>query len=133
MALRAVLTVAPGSAPLPAEAFSVMDQARLRQWVDRCGAAAAPGCVIMLGQFSPGRDQDTGYVFVPREDGKYQAWQIYQSDDLLYLRGQAWIEGRPGDPVSPTTVASLARGEFRLAPSSRRSLWIGETEFFPDN
>ncbi|SEO93399.1 protein of unknown function [Salinihabitans flavidus] len=124
--LRAALVLRPEGAVLPEGAFAEVPDYRLHMWWQTCRGAEL-ACVMVLEEFDPARAGLEGFLFRPLRG------QSAGVESLALVAGRL----RPGRQVDVTLdhadLEALIAGEFRIAPSTHRSLWLGARELFPEN
>ena len=89
-----------------------------------------PGCVLLLDQFAPGQGAQQGVLFIPAENRKFDVFSVFVDGRDLVIGERLAPFG--GKEVTVTEVRSILEGRYEVAPSSRRSLWIGDVEVFPE-
>ncbi|SHJ71403.1 protein of unknown function [Shimia gijangensis] len=127
------LRVLPEETVLDPEALRRLPKYRLDEWHEACSASEIQKCILILADFnaSPGQE---GVLFLPEQNDTYEAIAVRLQDDILiagkYLRD---MRGGQNIKVSNANVQRLLDGDYRIAPSSRNSLWIGGLEIHPEN
>lgn len=138
--LRSLLPVQTKGAPLEDEAFQGISRRQVKEWLSACKLDAGdgqPGCALVLAPFSAsGRDPGAsrGLAFLMTDEGRVDVVAVSRRSGRLYASGNVQDETTGQKPA--LTVADLRdiqQGEFRIAPSSRQSLWLGDVELIPDN
>lgn len=131
--LLANLTVVGSGAELTAEALSILPDFRLDDWGQVCTRASDPGCVVVIGDFG-GAGGAEGILFLPRRGVHYDAIQLRFEEGRLIAGAFLRNQGRNGvAEISADDVARIKTGDFEIAPSSRKSLWLDDLEISPDN
>ena len=130
-AILALLQVLPDGAAPGADVLGTLPAYLVEDWQRLCSTARAPGCVLVMADFNPSRAGDEGIVFLPGRNETYDAMHVWIEAGRMMVG--SYIGGYGSGILSRSEVAAIAAGEYRLAPSSRRSLWIGEKELFPEN
>lgn len=128
--VHAHLTVVPEGDTVDVEMLQAWPHFRLRDWAVQCAAPPDPGCVLVLGRFLPEDNTRQGIMFIPAQARNYDVYSLYFSGEALSL-GE-FLTPFGGKEVTVTQVRSILQGRYEVAPSSRRSLWIGDLELFPD-
>ncbi len=132
--LAALIQTVPSTAALDAEMLRDLPQYRIEDWLSACQRNLAPGCVLVLGDFGANSQGQQGILLLPETGLRFEAMSVWFADGSLiagdYLRDMA-----SGDPLQLTSgdVAKVLQGDFRIAPSSRKSLWLGDMELHPKN
>ncbi|WP_294225963.1 DUF4153 domain-containing protein [uncultured Shimia sp.] len=124
------LTVVPEGDTVDVEMLQAWPHFRLRDWAVQCAARPDPGCVLVLGRFLPEDNIRQGMMFIPGQEHEYDVYSLYFSGETLSV-GE-FLTPIGGKEVTVTQVRSILQGRYEVAPSSRRSLWIGDLELFPD-
>jgi hypothetical protein len=124
------LTVVPEGEAVDVEMLQAWPHFRLRDWAVQCAARPDPGCVLVLGRFLPEDNTRQGMMFIPAQAHNYDVYSLYFSGETLSLGEFLMPIG--GKEVTVTQVRSILKGRYEVAPSSRRSLWVGDFELFPD-
>ena len=131
--LLANLTVVGGGAGLSADMLAILPDFRLDDWARVCSQASEPGCVVVIDDFG-GKEGDEGVLFLPRRGAHYDAINLRFEDGRLIAGGFLRNQSRDGVAnVTADDVARIAAGDFEIAPSSRKSLWLDDQEINPDN
>lgn len=128
--VHAHLTVLPEGAGITAKMLESLPEYRLRDWARTCKTKADPGCVLLLDSFQDTAETRQGILFVPAAGPKYTAFSVFEGEGVL-LYGEA-VRPTGDKQVTVTQVRTILEGRYEVAPSSRRSLWIGEMELSPD-
>lgn len=130
-ALANLLTVLPEGRSLPADSFTETNNTNVENWAKTCAAPDTSPCYLIFGPFQPygqeaallivpGSEHYAGVYIMPFEDGGFGwARRIYNFNET--------------GEIDPALLDQLTAGNWRIAPSSRQSLWIGETEISPNN
>lgn len=133
-ALTKMIRVVPTGTELPAGALNNLPDYRLEDWLQACGKSQEFGCILLLGQFTTGSDEQSGLLFRTGYNGGFEAVSVWLQDDNLvagdFVRDP---ESQDALELSEADIARLLAGEFRIAPSSRQSLWLGDLELHPEN
>ena len=130
-ALHALIRVVPQGETLRLDMLANLPGYRVEEWLDLCRARPDPGCVLVLEDFDPARPGTEGVLLLPGRDIGYEAVGVRVTAGRLVV-GQ-YIGDYGAGVLDQAQVAAVLRGEYRVAPSSRKSLWIGETEISPQN
>lgn len=135
--LHAQIKVLPQGREITAEMFAELPNHRIDDWLLACERDPEPGCVVVLGGFST-RAEDAGetggIAFLPGRAERYDAVGLRIVDGRLIL-GSYLRDTETGMALGLTgrDVEAVLDGGYRIAPSSRKSLWIGDMEINPDN
>ena len=132
------ITVLPEGETISAEMLAGLPNHRLEDWVLACARDTAPGCVVVLGRFDSRPDEDGqkgGIAFLPGRGGRYDAMSLRIGAQGRLVLGAYLRDMESGMALRLTgeDVMQLLDGDYRIAPSSRKSLWIGDLEINPDN
>lgn len=132
--LAGVLTVLPEGREITPQMLAELPNHRLEDWLMACDREPEPGCVVVLGDFSTRTPQTGGIAFLPGRSDRYDAVA------LRFVQGQVMLGSYLRDAetgmalrLTREDVARVLEGGYRIAPSSRKSLWIGDMEINPDN
>ncbi|MCH2068828.1 MAG: DUF4153 domain-containing protein [Shimia sp.] len=128
--IHAHLTVLPQTAAVTEEMLEDWPSYRLREWSKSCVNSPDPGCVLLLDQFAPEQGAQQGVLFIPAENRKFDVFSVFVDGRDLVIGERLAPFG--GKVVTVTEVRSILEGRYEVAPSSRRSLWIGDVELFPE-
>lgn len=126
------LQVPSTSAPVTAAMLSGWSKFRLQHLSTLCEAADAPGCVAVLGAFTPSQPGPVGMMFIPAEFGGYDVYALYHDDDGKTLRRQKLAQKEQGE-LGREEMQRILSGAYEIGPSSRKSLWVNGKEVFPGN
>lgn len=133
--LIAAVHMVPQGSVLPLDAVTTLADFRLKDWVQTCERDHQPGCVLLQGDFDTRNENQEGVMFLPATGGEYEALSVWidADGDLVvggYLRDPAY-----GGSVrlQPEDVQRVLDGDFRIGPSSRNALWLGDRELNPEN
>ncbi|MEJ5217662.1 hypothetical protein WG622_05390 [Cognatishimia sp. D5M38] len=105
----------PEGASLTPSALAGLRRIPLERLVESCGVGP---CVLILGEMGEGRQIVS---FIPQFEGGADV-ALYGENDGVYFYDQYLTQ------VDQATLEKVAAGEFRVAPSSLKSIWIGEME-----
>lgn len=128
--IHAHLTVLPQTAVIDMEMLQNWPSYRLREWSKTCTNRADPGCVLVMGQFASEQGAQQGVLFIPTENRSFDAFSVFVDDRDLVIA--EYLTPFGGKDVTVIEVLSILEGRYEVAPSSRRSLWIGDIEVFPE-
>ncbi|MEQ9695799.1 hypothetical protein [Shimia sp. SDUM112013] len=130
--LVAQITLVSEGTTLTHEMLSNLPDFRLQDWLVSCGRATDPGCILVLEDFDPTSEGLEGMIFLPSYDEGYEAISVAmrfgQLEPGAHLRDPATGAVRR---LSRAQVQRVVDGDFELAPSRRRALWIGDLELLP--
>lgn len=133
--LIASVQTVPVGTTLDREVVATLADFWLRDWVKVCEGEAAPGCVLLLGDFNTRSDSPEGVMFLPTRGADYEARSVWIDGDREFVVG-----GHLHDPAYGGTVRLAAEdvqrildGDYRIGPSSFNALWLGERELNPEN
>ncbi|PSL19651.1 DUF4153 domain-containing protein [Shimia abyssi] len=129
--LRAMIRVLPDEAALSVAMLSGLPDYRVLEWYGLCGRSREPGCVLVLDDFDVSRAGLEGVMFLPGEGQGYDVMSMWVESGMLSAGLYVQELGQSG--VTRGDVERVLRGDFRVAPSSRKALWIGDLELFPEN
>lgn len=132
--LFSMIRIIPEGHGLDAAALRYLPDYRLVPWVTDCAALNGPGCVLVLGTFDNATDERAGLLFLPSKQDTYEVISVQMQEGTL-VAGRNLQDAVEGKTVklSSETVQRLLDGDFRIAPSSKNSLWLGEIELHPEN
>ena len=105
----------PEGAALTPTALAGLRRIPLERLVESCGVGP---CVLILGEMGEGRQIVS---FIPQFEGGADV-ALYGENDGVYFYDRYLTQ------VDQATLEKVAAGEFRIAPSSLKSIWIGEME-----
>ncbi len=128
--IYADLTVVPQEAALSLEELQSWPDFRLRVWSRQCQGPRELGCVLVLGDFVPDNEDVRGILFAPARGTRFNAYSVYADADALAIGD--FLTPFGDKEVTVTQVRTILQGRYEVAPSSRRSLWVGDMEIFPD-
>lgn len=128
--IHAHLTVLPPSATVDVKTLQEWPEYRLRDWAQHCVNNADPGCVLLLDRFAPGQGEQQGLLFIPGQSRKFDVFSVFVLGDNLVI-GE-YVTPFGDKEVTVVEVRSILAGRYEVAPSSRRSLWVGDVELFPE-
>lgn len=133
--LAGLIQSPPGADTLEAGLLRDLPSYRLEDWLTACGRDLAPGCVLVRGAF--GRDRtagEQGILILPATGLGFEAISVWIAGGRL-IAGENLRHMGSGEPLqlSPAEVERILAGEARIAPSSRKSLWLGDLELHPEN
>ncbi len=128
--LAAKMQVLPEGEAVTAEALSGIAAYRLEDWADLCDAATEPGCLLVFGDFHPSHAGRVGMLFLPVNRRKVDVYSVFGYDSALTIGEK--ISGSQGGQVTLEQLRDIVEGDYKIAPSSRQSLWIGAIELTPD-
>lgn len=133
--LTDILPVRPMGSVIEADELADLYPALLERWTAACEEIlpdGEPACVLIVAQFDQSEDRQAVFLsegqsgvnveWVPLGDGKDQ-W----ARNMYDLTQKRWSDLPDG------TVARVQAGDFSIAPSSLKSLFIGSAELIPDN
>ncbi len=123
------LHVPPGGEPLTAKMMEWWPKKQLRDLRHRCQTASAPGCVVVLGEFTPSESGLEGAMFIPTETGTYDVYSLYTKYGKVLDNQKVSASARP--ELGRNEVQGILDGDYEIAPSSRKSLWVNGKEVFP--
>lgn len=112
-----VATVLPSDQVLSADELASISRYHLENLDKHCRAS---GCVLLLAKSVYG-ERETMLSVVPQEQGNIEVLAYRRSN------GSLSFTDRFGD-LSEAEFEALKAGQFRVAPSSLNSIWIGERE-----
>ncbi len=135
--LDGVVPLRPEGSSLPRGALDGLNPVERRQIHEACRRrlpGGLPGCVIVIAPFEPAEDAHRAIgLFATTGDGARLA--AYRIDN-----GRLFAQGYPLDilagsyPYVPNdAIADILNGRFRLAPSPRTVLEVGDMRLFPQN
>ncbi|MBR9842326.1 MAG: DUF4153 domain-containing protein [Rhodobacteraceae bacterium] len=135
--LAQAITVLPEGQEISAEMLAGLPNHRLEDWALACAREEVPGCVVVLGRFDTRAEdgQSGGIAFLPGRAGRYDALGLRISEDGRLVLGSYLRDVESGMALHLTRedVERVLEGSYRIAPSSRKSLWIGDMEINPEN
>lgn len=132
--LRDKLTILPADADLSADVLATMYEFSFEDWERKCLEAAAPGCVVVLGQLDTSNTGQEGFIFLPAGNRGFEPVSLRVTDGKIELGGYAAPMNAQGrSTITAEHIEALLAGEWTIAPSRRRALWIGEIEILPTN
>ncbi|MDP2579382.1 DUF4153 domain-containing protein [Shimia thalassica] len=129
-----VITLVAEGVELDRELLTNLPDFRLQDWLVSCEREHDPGCVLVLGEFDPASEGQEGMIFLPGSGEGYEAVSVAVRFGALEAAGPI-RDGTTGAPVrlSQDQVNQVLAGDFRLAPSRRKALWLGDVELLPQN
>ncbi|WP_372885643.1 hypothetical protein [Shimia sp.] len=134
VALAGLIRSLPGEGTLAPALLRDLPPFRIEDWLTACERDRAPGCMLVQGAFAPQDAMLTGILLLPGTGADYEAMSVHIVGGRLivgeYLRDM--ITGR-GLRLTAEDAARVLAGDYRIAPSSRRSLWLGDLELYPEN
>ncbi|MFY0660614.1 MAG: DUF4153 domain-containing protein [Shimia sp.] len=128
--IHAHLTVLPQSASVSVDMLQNWPRYRLRDWSKSCADNADPGCVLLLDRFETGPGDPQGLLFIPDQSRKFDVLSVFVNGGDLVI-GE-YVTPFGDKEVTVEEVRSILAGRYEVAPSSRRSLWVGDVELFPE-
>lgn len=129
-----MIRILPEDAALKPAALRRLPDYRLDEWREICTVTSGPGCVLVLGIFNNASAEQEGLLFLPGRRNKYDVLSVrMQNGSLIAGKYLQEIGGDETIEVSEQSVQRLLGGEFRIAPSSKNSLWLGDMELHPEN
>ncbi|PIE13561.1 MAG: hypothetical protein CSA70_04625 [Rhodobacterales bacterium] len=135
--LREIIPVVPKEISLPEDAFEQLRPYEVSNILRGCKQQirqAQKGCVILFGQFHAKVAERHGLLIYSDSMGQAQIEQFVLRDGKVYLRGRVeQPRGQERNLKSEEVIGAIHAGKFRLAPSSTKSLWVGDTELIPNN
>lgn len=133
-ALLGLVRMVPPEATLNRAALRNLPEFRLTNWVSACQRAREPACVLVLEDFNVTTPGPEGIMILPGRNRGYDAVSVWFEDGAL-VTGDYLYNTSDGSALSLTRadVQRLLSGDFRVAPSSRKSLWLGDLELHPEN
>ncbi|MCW9041907.1 MAG: DUF4153 domain-containing protein [Pseudopelagicola sp.] len=131
------ITVLPEGREITPDMLGDLPNHRLDDWLLACDRDPDPGCVVVLGMFNTrmaDADETGGIAFLPGRGNRYDAIGVRIVGTQLML-GSYLRDSETGMALGLTRedVEKVLDGGYRIAPSSRNSLWIGDMEINPDN
>lgn len=122
------LQIHPAEATITAEALVGL-ATYTESWANICQEPATSNCQLMIGPFA-NFGEDAGIFIIPGDQSRTGVFLSELNDD-----GFTYARRLPlGDAVQiDDLIENITSGNWRIAPSSRQSLWVGETELSADN
>ena len=132
--LFGMIRILPDDAGMSPTALRHLPDFRLNEWLADCAITNGPGCVLVLGNFNNASTEREGLLFLPGTLDRYNVFSVQmQNGSLIAGKFLQEIGGRGDVKLSAETVQRLLDGDFRIAPSSKNSLWLGDLELHPEN
>ncbi|WP_299419318.1 DUF4153 domain-containing protein [uncultured Shimia sp.] len=128
--IHAHLTVLSQSVTVTVDMLQNWPRYRLRDWSQSCADTVDPGCVLLLDRFEAGQGAPQGLLFVPDQSRKFDVFSVFVNGGDLVI-GE-YVVPFGDKEVTVEEVRSILAGRYEVAPSSRRSLWVGDVELFPE-
>ncbi|MGR3647133.1 MAG: DUF4153 domain-containing protein [Shimia sp.] len=121
-----VLVVLPEGETITSEQIGNMSSWELDKF-QNCGETAASRCVLVFGDFDPTISARQA-ILLQSEPGR-SSWRRW----MMTLESNSVDFQRLGSryDVTAAHVQRLVDGDYRVAPSSLKSLWIGDFEILP--
>ncbi len=134
--LRANLTVIPSNIVLGEDVFAEVNYFHgLKDWEWTCKDAVAPGCVLFIADLDSLNTGKEGFIFRPYvpTGSAFIAERITFTNDRVRKSGGYLLnpETRQRMQFSTDEMKQLVAGDYRIAPSSSNSLWLGDVELDP--
>ncbi|MCC1492174.1 DUF4153 domain-containing protein [Cognatishimia sp. F0-27] len=101
----------------------------------RIDVQGVPGCALYFGEFGAA-ETEQAILFAVDEDGDVRLWLVARNPDgqFEHIGRVATINDDAAISSVPASVLGrLREGEAVIAPSTRKSLFLGGIEFFPIN
>lgn len=132
--LSAAIKTVPAGFDVDPEMVATLPTFRLKDWVAACERDVSPGCVLLRGDFDTSTEALEGVIFLPSTGGEYEAITVWIGDDRRIVVGEQLRDrSRGAIRLSPAEVQRVLDGDYRIGPSSRNALWLGDLELNPDN
>lgn len=129
--LETVTQVWPENHELSEGYFGSAGRHLLEDWAAACHADEERPCVLVFGPFSR-QGHEKAMFFVPKVEGGAQAFAASGDEDIPNFFSHIHV---PDETVALDEAAYLQvkSGGYRIGPSSRQSLWLGDVELTADN
>ncbi len=128
------VTILPSDYTLSEEVFQPYAFYHWDTWVPNCATAPAPGCVLILGDFDAQTQGHEGIFFgVNKGVGHFFGQRIRLVEGKMNVGQRLMNEQNEYRKFSATQVQQLVDEDYRIAPSSQKSIWIGDIEINPNN
>lgn len=124
------VTVISEARQVSADMFVQWPRFSMETWAALCDGSAAPGCVIMLGELQDAYEGAEGFFFLPSQGETYRVLAVFERRGLLIVGDD--VEAVGDKEVTRAHVERIVNGLFEIAPSSQKSLWIGDVEVAPN-
>ncbi len=127
--LLALVQVLPEDVTLSSDVLARVPEFRLNDWTARCAERSDPGCILVIADFDPNHPEQEGVFFLPGRAGRYDAVAVVSREGQLFFG--AYLTVANGAALTVEDMRAMLVGEYRIAPSSKKSLWIENKELFP--
>lgn len=118
-------------------AFVELPEFQLIDWLRACRRDAgdgAPGCALVLGAFIPSDRDARGILFLLSGEDRVDVLSVVVRDGRVFSTGAVQDEGSGRKPqLGAADLRDIQGGGYEIRPSSRRALWLGDTELIPNN
>lgn len=111
--------------------FEGAGRRRLENWVSECQMSEDRPCVLVFGPFAR-QASEMAMLFIPVPEGGariYAASGASEKPDYFSDVRQ----GLTGGLIDEEAYQKVRSGGYRIGPSSRQSLWLGDVELTADN
>lgn len=133
--LLAAIRAVPADQPINPEVVEKLADFRLKDWVSACEKDTDPGCVLLRGDFDTRSEVDEAVLFMPSTGGEYEAIAVWFDAEGNLIVGDYLRDSKQGNYVrlEPVDIQRILDGDYRIGPSSRNALWLGDRELNPEN
>lgn len=127
-----------GNQRLAAFAFSDWSTGRISEWLEACQRqlqGRLPGCALVMteaGESAPVHGKGMGFLLQKNGDVDVASAELNAGRLTVTLPVKNAVSGQALQLTGEDLLGIFA-GKFRVAPSSRKSLWLGDMELFPNN
>lgn len=121
----------PEGAKIAPEGFADIYNFYLEKWVEVCPQQTTTLCTLVHGPFGS-LGEEKALFFVPGQETYAGVFLMHPSGNGYSNAFNVSIPGQ-GQYLTQEQITQIATGGFRIGPSSRQSLWLGDTEISPEN
>ena len=132
--LAALIRPVSGQDPITADQLAGLPDYRIEYWVSACGRSTDHACAIVFEDFDPQSAGREGFIFIPSRGNQFEVVSL-RVHDGAFVAGNDLRDRESGGNVllSADQVQGILDGEYQVAPSSQKSLWLENLELIPDN
>ena len=132
--LAALIRPVSGQDPITADQLAGLPDYRIEYWVSACGRSTDHACAIVFEDFDPQSAGREGVIFIPSRGNQFEVVSL-RVHDGAFVAGNDLRDRESGGNVllSADQVQGILDGEYQVAPSSQKSLWLENLELIPDN
>ncbi|MDO6726361.1 DUF4153 domain-containing protein [Cognatishimia sp. 1_MG-2023] len=121
----------PDGTTLAPMAFAGTYSFYLEKWAEICPQQTTTPCTLVHGPFGA-QGEDKALFIVPGQDTHAGIFLMHLTDGKYGAANSISIPGQ-GRHLSAEQIEQIATGGFRIGPSSRQALWVGDLEISPEN